>query len=39
MSTDLKILQANLHKSKEASQSFFNDDSLQTYNVILTTEP
>lgn len=37
--TDFKILQANIRKSKNVSQSLFNDDALQSYSVILTTEP
>ena len=37
--TDFKILQANLRKSKDISQSLFNDDALQSYSVILITEP
>ena len=37
--TDFKIIQANLRKSKDISQSLLNDDTLQSYLVILTTEP
>ena len=37
--TDFKILQANLRKSKNISQSLFNNNALQLYSVILITEP
>lgn len=36
---DFKILQANLRKSKDVSQSLFNDDALQSYSAILITKP
>lgn len=37
--SDFKILQANLRKSIDISQSLLNDDALQSYSVLLTTEP
>lgn len=36
---DFKILQANRRKSKDVSQSLFNDDILQSYSAILITKP
>ena len=39
LSTDFRILQANLRKSREVSHSLFNDESLQSYAAIFTTEP
>ena len=37
--TDFKILQANLRKSKDISQSFFNNNALESYLVIFITKP
>ncbi len=39
ISTGFQILQANLRKSREVNHSLFNDESLQSYAVIFTTEP
>ncbi len=39
LSTDFRILQANLRKSREVSHNLFNDVSLQSYAAIFTTEP
>lgn len=39
MSNQLQILQANVNKSSNISQSLFNDPQLSTYSVILLTEP
>lgn len=39
LSTDFRILQANLRKSCEIGHSLFNDNELQSFAAILTTEP
>lgn len=39
LNMDFQILQANLRKSREIGHSLFNDNSLQSFAAILTTEP
>lgn len=39
MSKELKILQANLHKSLDAQLSLFNDEALKDFSLLLLSEP